>query len=242
LFIPLSHSTSFNTMSVTATDHGREILQSLKAVTHERTVRIADSALAARVLALKAFQHQRFAHTYGDLLVSPRYGGAARFFLEDLYGPNDFTQRDAQFARVVPALVRLFPNELVATVAALAQLHALSEQLDSAMAQANPSPEWTNSNYAVAWQASGTPTQREQQVSMMLAVGSALDRYTRKPLLRHSLRLMRGPAQAAGLSALQSFLENGFDTFRAMGGADYFLATVAQRERALSAALFAGAA
>jgi hypothetical protein len=228
-------------MPVSTADHGRDILQSLRAVGQERALRSADAALAGRVLALKAYQHQRFSHTYADLLASPRYGGAARFFLEDLYGPNDFTQRDAQFARVVPALVRLFPNELVATVAALAQLHALSEQLDSAMAQANPSPEWMPSNYAAAWRASGTPAQREQQVSMTLAVGSALDRYTRKPLLRHSLRLMRGPAQAAGLSDLQGFLENGFDTFRAMGGADYFLATVAQRERALSAALFAGA-
>jgi hypothetical protein len=71
-------------------------------------------------------------------------------------------------------------------------------------------------------------------------VGSALDRYTRNPLLRHSLRLMRGPASAAGLGALQHFLETGFDTFREMRGAAYFLDTVAQRERRLAAQLFAG--
>jgi hypothetical protein len=227
-------------LSASATDHGRDILENLRRVAHERALRGADGALAARVLALKAYQHQRFSDTYADLLASPRYGGAARFFLEDLYGPNDFTQRDAQFARVVPALVRLFPKELVATVALLAQLHALSEKLDTAMAQASTDAEWTPNNYSRAWRASCTAEQREQQVVMMLGVGSALDRYTRKPLLRHSLRLMRGPAQAAGLSALQSFLENGFDTFRAMSGAEFFLTTVAQRERALSAALFAG--
>ena len=60
--------------------------------------------------------------------------GAARFFLDDLYGPRDFSERDAQFARIVPALVRLFPHEIVGTVQALAALHALSERLDSAMA------------------------------------------------------------------------------------------------------------
>ena len=50
---------------------------------------------------------------------------------------------------------------------------------------------------------------------------------------------MRGPAQAAGLAELQKFLESGFDAFGAMRGADAFLGTVAQRERALAAALFA---
>ena len=38
-------------------------------------------------------------------------------------------------------------------------------------------------------------------------------------MLRNSLRLMRGPAQVAGLGDLQAFLESGFETFRAMRGA-----------------------
>nr|WP_296674009.1 hypothetical protein [Thiothrix sp. UBA2332] len=75
---------------------------------------------------------------------------------------------------------------------------------------------------------------------LMLQVGGALERYTRNPLLRHSLRLMRAPAQAAGLGALQSFLENGFDTFREMRGAREFLDTIANRERELAARLFGG--
>jgi hypothetical protein len=74
----------------------------------------------------------------------------------------------------------------------------------------------------------------------MLAVGFALDRYTRNLLLRKALRLMRGPAHAAGIGKLQEFLENGFDTFRALGGAKSFLDTIAGRERALIAELFAG--
>ena len=76
----------------------------------------------------------------------------------------------------------------------------------------------------------------------MLRVGSDLDGYTRKPLLRQSLRLMRGPAQAAGLGDLQRFLETGFDTFRKMRGSTEFLAIIGQRERELAAALFSGAA
>nr|MBP6765552.1 hypothetical protein [Rubrivivax sp.] len=195
----------------------------------------------AAVLAVKAFQHSRFEATYADMLASPRYGHAASFFLEDLYGPMDFTKRDTQFARVVPGLVRLFPSDLVGTVVSLADLHALSETLDTAMATVLPGPApITGARYGQAWRTVGQPEKRERQIALMMAVGSALDRYTRNPLLRHTLRLMRGPAHAAGLGALQEFLESGFDTFREMRGAAPFLDTVATRERALAAHLFAG--
>lgn len=206
----------------------------------ERTARAADPALAERVAAVKAFQHGRFACTYADLLADKRYAKAATFFLEDLYGPRDFTERDTQFVRIVPALVRMFPREIVGTVADLAELHALSEKLDSAMAHFLEAPAIDELRYAQAWRAVGEPAAREKQIALMLAVGTALDRYTRNPLLRHSLRLMRSPAKAAGMGALQNFLETGFDTFRAMRGAEEFLRIIAQRERALAARLFAG--
>jgi hypothetical protein len=90
-----------------------------------------------------------------------------------------------------------------------------------------------------AWQHTGDAAQRERQIALTLAVGSDLDRLTRKPLLRSALHMMRGPAKAAGLPALQAFLELGFDTFKAMGGAAEFLSTVGTRERALAQALFA---
>lgn len=214
------------------------LLKELRAVDDERARRAADPDLAARVQALKAYQQRRFAATYADLLAHPRYQAATRFFLQELYGPDDFRQRDAQFARVIPTLTRLFPDEVVETVARLARLHALSERLDTRMAERLPGPELTPTAYAEAWRACGEPAARQQQIELTMAVGEALDRLTAKPLLRQSLRLMRGPAQLAGLGALQNFLESGFDTFRAMRGAREFLSTVRQREDALARGLF----
>jgi hypothetical protein len=219
---------------------GSLILQYLHEVSAQRKLRADDAGLALRVRRVKQFQHARFEKTYADMLADPRYAAAARFFLDDLYGPGDFTQRDDEFARIVPALVRLFPQDIVATVMALAQLHALSESLDSAMARAIDDRPLDGESYGRAWRAVGRPQDRERQVTLMLSVGAALDRYTRNPVLRHSLRLMRGPSQAAGLAALQRFLETGFETFRAMKGAAAFLDAVATRERALAARLFDG--
>lgn len=227
--------------AVSATMHpdARFILDQLQRVDHERARRLADPALAACVLLVKRYQRDRFARTYADLLLTPRYAAASRFFLEELYGPQDFTQRDAQFARVVPALVRLFPPDIVATVRLLAELHALSEGLDSEMgASMRDASSIEAAAYVRAWRAVGRRSDREAQIALTISVGRSLDQLTRRVLLRHSLHLMRGPARAAGLGALQAFLEVGFDTFRDMRGAQPFLDIVEQRERALCDLLF----
>ena len=217
---------------------GTEILTCLERVEHERNVRAQDAALQQRVLALKQFQQQRFRLGYADLLAHPRYSGAACFFLDELYGPTDFSRRDAQFKRIVRPLVRLFPAEVVGTVLQLARLHALSEELDTQTAQHFEAA--APGHYVQAWQACGQPEARARQIELTLGVGQALDLYTRKPLLRHALRMMRGPASAAGLADLQRFLECGFDTFRGMRGASEFLGTVQRREQDWAARLFAG--
>ena len=223
---------------------GETILVDLRNVAARRSDHAANPSLAAAVTQVKQYQHARLYKSYADLLIHPRFAGPARFFLDDLYGPGDFSDRDAQFVRVVPALVRLFPSAIVATVADLAALHALSEALDDQMASAFLSLRPAGSRldaagYLLAWQRTGEPDGRRKQIALMRRVGDALDKHTRKPLLRRSLALMRGPAKAAGLAALQAFLERGFDTFAAMSGADDFLNTIVTRETALARELFA---
>lgn len=214
------------------------ILEHLRQVESHRAARSANPSLARRVEEVKRYQQARFSRTYADLMVHHRYAAAARFFLEELYGPHDFAQRDAQFSRIVPALVRLFPHEIVETVGALAELHALSETLDTEMGHHLPDAPLDRAAYAQSWQRTGRAADRERQISLTMDVGRALDRYTRNPLLRHTLRVMRAPARAAGMRELQAFLERGFDTFGAMRGATEFLDIIAERERALVRRLF----
>jgi hypothetical protein len=221
---------------------GQQILEQLAVVERLRDGRRNDPAQAERVLRVKAYQALRFERSYADLLADLRYRGAARFFLEELYGPQEFAARDAQFARIVPALVRMFPDEIVETVASLARLHALSESLDDAMARSLEQPTIDAATYTRLWQRTGRPDERQAQIDLTIGIGEALDRYTRSHLLRGALRMMRRPAQAAGLGELQRFLEAGFDTFGAMKGASEFLAMVRQREEALARALFGRAA
>jgi hypothetical protein len=218
---------------------GRRILEHLAAVAAERTRRAGEPTLERRTLAIKSYQQARFARTHAGLLAAPRYEPAARFFLEELYGPRDFSGRDAQFERIVPSLVRMFPGEIVETVEKLAAVHALSERLDSTMAGHLRDDAVTRAEYVRAWQATGEPAARARQVDLVMQVGLALDRYTRNALLRTSLRLMRGPAKAAGMGSLQQFLEAGFEAFASMKGSQAFLDDIDGAERALADRLFA---
>lgn len=209
---------------------------SLEAVAKIRALRSGNPDLMAANAAIKRFQARRFEATYPDLLQSRRYQPAARFFLHELYSDKDYAQRDQQFARIAHTICKLFPQSVVDTAAALAQVHALTEQLDDAMAHAYlalPSATQKHSDaarYIASWRQVSNPAARHQQLDVVLALGQSLDSLTRKPGLRLLLKMMRGPAAAAGLGSLQTFLESGFDAFQTMRGADEFLKLIAKRE------------
>jgi hypothetical protein len=206
------------------------IVSRLTRVRDLRREREAEPGLGARVRAVKQFQHARFARDYAALLVNPRYSDAARFFLDELYGPTDFAARDAEFERVIPWMARVLPDEVLRTIADLIELHSLSEELDQQMAAALGSADLDERSYRGKWQVVGRRADREKQLALLLATGHALDRYTRSRVLGATLRVMRAPAQAAGLGQLQAFLEAGMSAFAGMRGAGDFLTFIETNE------------
>jgi len=192
-------------------------------VTALRLEAASSPGLLATTTRIKRFQARRFAGTYADLFDTKEYAGAARFFLDELYSDKDYSLRDAQFARIAGALQTFFPSAVVATAVSLAELHALTEELDHQMAMAwllEPESSHADdvSRYVQAWKSVGRVGDRNQQLDIVLAVGGELDRLTRTPGLRLMLKMMRRPAAASGLGSLQNFLEAGFDTFANMSG------------------------
>ncbi len=203
--------------------------------------RAQDAAQAQAVREVKLLQARRFEVTYADFLADARHAAAARFFLEELYGDHDFRERDAQFGRIAGAIERLFPEAVAQLAVDMAEIHALTETLDHALAD-----HWARMaggpalRYVSAWRATGRRDARERQLHVVLHMGRELQRLTRHKGLRTALRLMRRPARAAGLSALQDFLESGFDAFASMGDASVFLQGIVERENRWIDTLFDG--
>lgn len=183
-------------------------------------------------IGVKAFQTRRFESDYSDLLTEGEFASALQFFLEELYGPKDFSERDRQFERIAPAVSELFPSEVMRTVEDLVELHALSESLDLAMARelSRLARGIDIEHYRVAWQKLDCAAERQRQLDLVLSLGTQLGALTRKRVLRRMLGMMRVPARMAGLGDLQSFLERGFDSFSGMRSSAALMSIIKMRE------------
>lgn len=228
-------------------DHAHIIRSALQQVTDLRLQGRADDALGRAVVGIKAFQARRFRESYADLLESERFGGASHFFLDELYSESDYSERDAQFARIAGALTTVLPAAVANATLTLARVHALTEELDYEMARQwlrrKPGADAIDADgYAAIWRAVDRRADRQQQLDYVLEIGRQLVGFTRKPGLATMLRIMRGPAHKAGLASLQAFLESGFAVFGAMArngnAANEFLETIAIREGAWIASMF----
>ena len=93
--------------------------------------------------------------------------------------------------------------------------------------------------YAKAYRSCDNRGAREQQIALILQIGSAIDEITRKPLLRTAIALIKGPAYAAHMGELHRFLDRGFMAFRHMRGAAEFLEIIRERETLILERLFA---
>lgn len=208
----------------------------------QHEVAASDAAVSRRLAALRAWQARRLASTYADIHRTEPFAAACEFFLTDLYGEGDFGERDRAVERVVPIMLRILPEGVLASLARAIELNALSQELDYGMAAALPAhcvsaEAISDVDYGAAYMLSAERQARRRQLALLLVLGRELDRLVRKPMLAELLRLCRWPAKLAGLGALQSFLERGFDAFGRLGGAGIFLGTILARERAFMTAI-----
>lgn len=211
---------------------------------HARSLRDRTRGDAERAV-LRVWQSARLERSYADLLSDPRHQAAAQFFLSDLYGAKDFTERDEEIARIVPTLASVLPLGAVQSLALAVELDALSEELDAQLlaqlkAHTRTSPLSIDPvSYADAYRACGNRPARERQIALVDTIGHLLDQVAHKALVTAAMEIMRGPAHLAGLGELHDFLQRGLSAFRRMQGAEVFLETVRERESAIMGRLFA---
>jgi hypothetical protein len=193
---------------------------------------------------LQRWQAARLRESFSDFLASPREQMAAEFFLTDLYGDFDVTERDREIERVLPLMRRVLPEKLLAAIADTLELAVLSHAFDLRMADAlsrRIDPDALDAaSYGEAYREVGLPRLRRHQIGLIQSVGLILDRAVSTPFVGSLLRMSRGPARAAGMQDLQLFLERGFAAFKKLGGAQRFVDEIARRELSVSERLLAG--
>ena len=217
----------------------RTLEQQLKLVAAERQAARREPSLLAARTALKRYQSQRLGQTHADLLANPNTAGAARFFLDELYGAHDLSQRDVDLERIIPTLQKMLPYQTLNTITEAIVLDALSEQLDTAMARVL-GEAFTEAMYAAAYRSATSRAERTRQLDLVQELGDSLCQLVNIPLLAVTLSIMKGPARVAGLSRLHAFLHEGFTTFKKMSKPAHFVSAIVGRERQVMARIFEG--
>ena len=206
---------------------------------------VAGRELEPHMRLLRAWQAERLARTHADLLESPRYGAATLFFMSDVYGARDFSQRDHDITRMYETMRALMPRAMERALELVIGLNALTSRLDGLLldvlvGELGVTDTLTTELYAEGYRRCDNYEDRVRQIDLIVTVGREIDALVHRPAIGLALRLARVPVRLAGWGELHDFFERGFAAFRRMNGADEFLRTISERERQILDRIFAG--
>jgi hypothetical protein len=199
---------------------------------------ITQQHLTETIRELQTWQTKRLLVTHDDLWRSKRFKPAMQFFIDEIYGPKDFSQRDIELARMVPNMAKVLPNKGLKSLQAALRLNSLSLELDIALVKELGSKEINRSNYFTCYRQSDNQAKREEQIQLLGKLGLDLAQVVKITGISAILMLARKPAKIAKVESLHRFLEKGFKSFKKLGEVHDFIDPIINRERELMHSLF----
>ncbi len=213
------------------------LLTSLRASMAHHEI-VESKQLSPLIAYLSAWQSLRLSRTHADMLRDARFSLGCRFFLDDIYAPKDFSQRDYDGHRIYNFMNRFLPEATLAPLAMALEVNSLTQQLDLALAQTMRDhlgviDRFDRAQYEQAYRLCDNYDTRARQIRLIVAVGGQLERVRRVPFVQTTLRLARGPAHRLDWHEMQDFLERGYVAWKSIREPETFLANIRQREMAI---------
>ncbi|MCF8053258.1 MAG: hypothetical protein K9L59_18645 [Desulfobacterales bacterium] len=192
--------------------------------------------------ALQEFQAMRLESTYADLKQDPEYREFGRFFFEEIYGPEDFSFRDASIRKLHGALKGKVHKGVVAAVDRVLEFQELSEDLDERMTaemiETGAGPELTMDQYREIYRSLDNYNQRLYQIDLAMEVTRDFFHLSRKWMIGVSLKTARSAANLIGLGRIMDFVHQGYTALQTISEIEPFIGTVRRRERAFNDEIF----
>lgn len=181
-------------------------------------------------IALKKFQVARLKETHKDLISNRETREAALFFLNEIYSFKDLSKRDQDLEKLLPMLGKVFPENTLEVIANAMVLDALTEQIETKMAE-KLSDVFTEEEYFKVYKEDTNYEERVNQLDLVNKLGNCLCSLVRTPLISTTLKMMAFPAKIANLSEMHDFLNNGFQTFKNTKNPENFIHTLVSKEK-----------
>lgn len=213
----------------------QEVLHHAQQSQEAKHERVSGTGLSPQMARLREFQCERIAQTYRDFAAQPQYAPVMQFFLEDLYGARDYTQRDYDAARVHNFLKKFVPAEMLKLVTDAIELTQLSHTLDEKLLwvliqELDFRETLTPELYAEAYRRCDNADERERQIELLVGVMHDAATVAHFPLTGVGLRMAKGPMHAAGWHEMYAFLERGQQAFSKVKKPEKFLEAIQERE------------
>ncbi|MGB8645890.1 MAG: hypothetical protein WCF84_11685 [Anaerolineae bacterium] len=194
---------------------------------------------------LRQWQSDRLARSHADISALPRYRPVMQFFLEDIYAPRDFTQRNHDMERMHDFLRRLAPEPIVRPLMLTVRLHQTTEHLDDRLLevlvnQLGMTDSLTTPLYAEAYRRCDNYAERVAQIELIREIGLILDKVVHTPLSGPMLALAKGTLEHAGWMDVMSFMERGYKVFKQLPNTARLLDIIRQRELRILDRIYAG--
>ncbi|PDW00313.1 FFLEELY motif protein [Candidatus Chloroploca asiatica] len=186
-------------------------------------------------IALQIFQSNRLRRDYSDLAEIPQYDLVGEFFFSEMYGPRDFTARDAG-ARRLQHILQMLPGVHVRDVEVVLELLDLTNRLDGGLARLmfrhNTGTDFDEATYDYFYRLADNYDDRLTQLKLVDTSLYNVFRLSRSQLLGIGLHRSRLVAKLAGIEVAHDFLVKGYDAVRNVTDIDHFAQTVYTRELA----------
>lgn len=186
------------------------------------------------LLALQNLQSARLRRDHGDLAAEPQYQQIGKFFFEEMYGPRDFTSRDAQAQRL-QQFVHLAPGLAMRDVQQVLELLELTNHLDHAVARCladiRAPLDFGEALYERAYREADNYNDRVRQLILVRESLYNVWRLVRKPLMGQALNRTQGLAHMVGMGDIHRFMRLGYQSMQNVKDVHRFVETIDLRER-----------
>ena len=204
---------------------------------------IPDKDLEARLAMLRQWQTRRLTYTYADLLENTQYRAACQFFLNDIYAPRDFSQRDHHAEHLYTLLKRYLPKSMLRLLADAIRLNQLTNNLDHRLLQAlfddlGVTHQIAPQTYAAGYRICDNYSARKEQIDLLIHILDEAAHGARRLIFGISLYTARVPAYHAGWFDLYDFLDRGYTACKPMKNIDIFVSTIHRREMSILQSIY----